>query len=357
MKKITSILLVILILVSILASCGGNNETTTTEIPTTEAPTTEIPTIEMPTTEIPTTEVPTTEAPTTEAPTTETPTTETPTTDNNNNDNVENPWDSICITGTSLTSSDSRFNYKNIIDTTKTSFDDSDNVPSKVTININGEDIMLDYVDSYYYLERGVFINRYYKKISEASGYYVHLYEDGTIYFISESEGFASIEIPENATSEVVLSYAKEFLSQFTDLSQCNRVEHKKNIDSEKYTFKFYREVDGYITEKAEIDISAEGKVSFIRITKIQDKITSLNVDKEKTEELLIKKIKDTYTTDFVEFISCEINKENIHAYIINDKIYFWYYCNVKYKFRDGSEEFTTERSFLVPYELVKAEE
>ena len=80
MKKLMSILLVLLMLTSVLASCGGNDETTTTEVPTTETPTTEIPTTEAPTTEAPTTEAPTTEAPTTEAPTTEAPTTEAPTT-------------------------------------------------------------------------------------------------------------------------------------------------------------------------------------------------------------------------------------------------------------------------------------
>ena len=70
MKKLTAILLAILMLIPLIVSCGGNDETTTTEIPTTEAPTTEAPTTEAPTTEIPTTEAPTTEAPTTEAPTT-----------------------------------------------------------------------------------------------------------------------------------------------------------------------------------------------------------------------------------------------------------------------------------------------
>ena len=81
MKKIMALLLAILMLIPIIASCGGNDETTTTEIPTTEAPTTEAPTTEAPTTEIPTTEAPTTETPTTEAPTTEAPTTEAPTTE------------------------------------------------------------------------------------------------------------------------------------------------------------------------------------------------------------------------------------------------------------------------------------
>ena len=75
MKKLTAILLAILMLIPLIASCGGNDETTTTEAPTTETPTTEAPTTETPTTEAPTTEAPTTEAPTTEIPTTEAPTT------------------------------------------------------------------------------------------------------------------------------------------------------------------------------------------------------------------------------------------------------------------------------------------
>ena len=50
MKKLMAILLVILMLVSLFASCGGNDETITTETPTTEAPTTEAPTTEAPST-------------------------------------------------------------------------------------------------------------------------------------------------------------------------------------------------------------------------------------------------------------------------------------------------------------------
>ena len=60
MKKLTSILLAVLMLASLFVSCGGNDGTTTTEAPTTEAPTTEAPTTEAPTTEVPTTETPTT---------------------------------------------------------------------------------------------------------------------------------------------------------------------------------------------------------------------------------------------------------------------------------------------------------
>ena len=65
MKKLMTVLLMVLMLISVFASCGGNDETTTTEAPTTEAPTTEAPTTEQPTTEAPTTEAPTTETPTT----------------------------------------------------------------------------------------------------------------------------------------------------------------------------------------------------------------------------------------------------------------------------------------------------
>ncbi len=65
MKKLTAILLVILMLIPLIVSCGGSDETTTTEILTTETPSTEMPTTEAPTTETPTTEAPTTEIPTT----------------------------------------------------------------------------------------------------------------------------------------------------------------------------------------------------------------------------------------------------------------------------------------------------
>ena len=91
-------------------------------------------------------------------------------------------------------------------------------------------------------------------------------------------------------------------------------------------------------------------------IEKTQNEITSLNVYKQRAEELLFKRIKDTYTTDFVTFISCEIDKEYILVHIINDKIYLRYYCNVKYKFKDKPSEYTATPTFLVPYELVKAE-
>ena len=54
MKKITALLILTMLLVSLIAGCNDNN-TTTTETPTTEAPTTEAPTTETPTTEAPTT--------------------------------------------------------------------------------------------------------------------------------------------------------------------------------------------------------------------------------------------------------------------------------------------------------------
>jgi len=361
MKNLTAILLAVLMLITLIASCGGNDATTTTEIPTTEAPTTEsltteAPTTETPTTETPTTEAPTTEAPTTEAPTTEAPTTEVPTTDNNDNiNNVENPWDPI-LHVKEFGPVDSRFNYKNILDKDTKYFDNSDNVDSKVTININNKDITLYYEESYYDKMLGSFINRYKKKMDGESNYSVRLYEDGTIKMLSKSDGLTSIEIPENATSEEILPFAKEFLSQYTELSQYNSTEYEVS-DLGDHTFNFYSMVNGYITGKADIYISAEGKITRVMIEKIQNEITSLNVDKEKIYELLIKRIKDIYTTKSVEFISCEINKEYTRAYIINDKIYLYYYSDVKYKFKGESTENTATPTFLVPYELVKAEE
>ena len=343
MKKLTAILLATLMLVSIFASCGGNDETTTTEIPTTEAPTTEAPTTETPTTETPTTEAPTTEAPTTEASTTN---------NNDNIDNVENPWDSILIDSYY---NNPRFNCKNTFDSSLKYFDNSDNVSPQVTINVNGENIIFDHDESRYDKMTGVITNEY-KKEMDGGYYYLWLYKDGTVKLLSKGDGLASIEIPKNASSEEVLPFAKEFLSQFTDLSQYNNTEYK--IDGlGDYTFKFYRVVNGYITGWAEIEISAEGKITRIFIEKIQDEITSLNVNWQRVEEFLYIRIKDIFTTDFVEFISCDKNRKfPPRAYIINDQIYLYYTYDVEYKFKDESGEHYLKPIFLVPYELVKAE-
>ena len=92
MKKLMSILLVVLMLIPLIASCGGNDVTTTTEMPTTETPTTEAPTTEAPTTEAPTTEAPTTEAPTTEAPTTEAPSTIAPNAPWSSKTDIRDTW-------------------------------------------------------------------------------------------------------------------------------------------------------------------------------------------------------------------------------------------------------------------------
>ena len=56
MKKLTAILLSILMLISVFASCDGDDKTTTTETPTTVATTTEAPTIAESTTDAPSVE-------------------------------------------------------------------------------------------------------------------------------------------------------------------------------------------------------------------------------------------------------------------------------------------------------------
>lgn len=74
--KLFAMLLALVTIVSLFASCGG--DTTVTEAPETEAPATEAPETEAPETEAPATEAPETEAPETEAPATEAPETEAP---------------------------------------------------------------------------------------------------------------------------------------------------------------------------------------------------------------------------------------------------------------------------------------
>lgn len=84
--KLFAVLLALVTIVSLCASCGGETVTeapevtdpVVTDVPETEAPETEAPETEAPATEAPETEVPETEAPETEAPETEAPETEAP---------------------------------------------------------------------------------------------------------------------------------------------------------------------------------------------------------------------------------------------------------------------------------------
>ena len=337
MKKLTAILLAVLMLVSALASCGGNNETTTTAS-TTETTTTTTTTI------------------------TTTTTTENSSTDNNDNsDNEENPldsinwdsinWDSIIQSKVSVGFYDSYFNMKNVLYTDYIYLDKSDKVPSKAKININGENITLDYYESYYDINKGSVITCYEKRIEGGSTYKARFYEDGTIQWLSYYPGFP-IEIPENPTQEDIHA-VKEFLSQYTDISQYNWCEFTDNT-----TLVLANMVNGYITDYIQVSVSSQDrKINSIIINKLPIEITSLNVDKEKADELAIQAGKDTFTVPLAEIIYFDIS-DLLFAKIFNDKIYLLYDCDVivKHEFFGVPLETRHGVNILIPYELVKIE-
>ena len=353
MKKIIAILLSILMIVSLFASCGGNNETTTTEIPTTEAPTTEAPTTEAPTTEAPTTEEPTTEAPTTEAPTTEVPPDDS-ITDNNKE------WESIISLNNGRSNSSlnegKTFNNRSVVS------EENEKAPSKVTVNVNGENIEFDYEYTVYYPLKEFSINCYKGIKNDGKNVYLDLYEDGTVYNITgllysnDTGGLASTEVTDTTTSEDLIPFAKEFLGNYIDISQYEHIKHEREPASGWYIYLFYNEVNGYIIDNVSIKISDKGEVANFYIEKNNNKFTSLNVDKEKAEGLIKQRIKDMYTTDSVKLISYEIDKTNLHVYTIKDIIFLYYECTVTYEQTSNSMELVSLEKLLVPYELVKAE-
>ena len=125
MKKLIAILLAVLMIVSALVSCGGNDETTTTETTTTEPPTPEPPAE-----------------------------------DNNDNNDTEEVYGNAILYIKRL-SGPIALNYKNVFEATSEYFDNSHKVSSKVTININGENITLDYDESFYDIMKGYLVNKY----------------------------------------------------------------------------------------------------------------------------------------------------------------------------------------------------
>ena len=338
MKKLISIILLVLMIIPIAVSCASDDATTTV----TTAP-------------ITTTKSPDDATTVTTAPITTTKSPDEGITDISKKD----PLDRIYEIGSSYFNSNSEkaFNHKNIISSTMHQTFDA-NVQQKKQVIIHRQKRELNYKNTVYYPDYNITLYQY--LVDENSDNAVLIDKDGAVTTILYD--FAKVNVLKNATPEEVLPFAKEILGEYTDISKYNFIntpaDDSKNINGfGAYDFVFYNLIDGYQIEAARISIKDDGTVFGLSIINSGSNILTLNIDKALENEMIELKTRDIYTTNTTEYISYKID-ERFHPTVINrnDGIYVKYAVSTQYKNTvTGAEKNSWLLYILIPLDLITA--
>lgn len=317
MKKITSILLSVLVILSMLVSCNTSNISTTTEGNITT--TTENKELNLPA-----------------------------------NPTDEDYLQVIYEVDSSYYGSENNYNHKNLVSQTVLKSVDK-NAPETKKVMLNNVEYEMQYSYTYYH---SLYAHTYYCYTYGKDNSRVMLTKDGEIReLIGE---FDTIDIGYRATPEEVLPKLKEKLKEYVDISKYNNVKMPNDhSDNEygfgSYDFKFYNSVDGYMTDLISVYVKDDGAVYALRIYDWDKKFTSLNIDKNLEDKMLELKFKDIYTTDTTEYISYKIDERFTPQIIIREGVtYVCYTGSARLLVKStGTERNSYVTAILIPLELI----
>ena len=313
MKKLMSILLAVLILVSIFVSCNGDDSTTTDYVTTTEAP-------------------------------------------NTNNIPIISDEDSryylslICETDSG---SEGSLNHKNIINTNTVTYID-ENVPSKKSIKISSVEKELAYKSTLYYPLYDMTLHGYGEDDEK-----VLLDESGSIAFILH--GFTFLDIDKRAKPEEILPQLKNVLKEYIDITQYKNImmpNDRSYVEGgfDSYHFLFYKTVDGYMTDWITAFVKDDGGVYAFRIVNKKCNIASLNIDKDLEAALIELKFKDMCTTENTEYVSYKLEDMGYPPEVvaIEGTVYIKYSGSAEYLIKNEDIKMRTYlQDILIPVELI----
>ena len=311
MKKITAIIIAILILISAFVSCTGDDITTTADFDNT------------------------------------TTTTEQDISNNANGNTSSGEVDYLDLIY-ETDCSGSYFTHKNIIMYTSAIVID-ENAKPRVKVKINGVEEELHYVKSFYSPIGEHTIHRYFVNGEEDK--IVDLGNNGRIIAISYQ--FATLNVRKYSTPEKIMEALKKVMEDYVDFSEYEYTIMPEQITWEN-TYEFYNMIDGCITESLVVEVDINGNVKrFRKYYNHEYDIPDFDIDEELVDELLELKFRDTYTTFNAEYKSYE-KMFTPSVRMFNGELCVEYTTSVTYCFRSTGEEFRTYVMYiLIPLELI----
>ena len=123
------------------------------------------------------------------------------------------------------------------------------------------------------------------------------------------------------------------------------------------YSYLFYNETNGYMTDYVMVSVSQKGNVLGLKINDLPTHDFEVDIDSEKEKNAIELKIKDIFNTDKTKYVSYKMEFEP-RITVYNGQVYVEYYVSARFIRKDRAKAEETEmssflNSILIPLDMI----
>ncbi len=247
-------------------------------------------------------------------------------------------------------------NHKNAISDSPVKQKNED-VQTNIKIKINEEEMSLVYDTTYFYPVGAKRVHLYLIDGDEEKK--VLIDESGNINSLLYS--FAHLDISPFDSPEDVWKLLKPELSKYVNLANYASMkmpnESQNDYGFSMYSYLFYNETNGYMTDYVMVSVSQKGNVLGLKINDLPTHDFEVDIDSEKEKNAIELKIKDIFNTDKTKYVSYKMEFEP-RITVYNGQVYVEYYVSARFIRKDRAKAEETEmssflNSILIPLDMI----
>ena len=220
------------------------------------------------------------------------------------------------------------------------------------SLDVNNTTLTIKYQETLYYPVSDKRVHKYFVDNDEKKT--VLIDENGKINALLYT--YTTINISKNASTDEVIEPLKAELSKVLDISFYKNVQTSSVPYSDSafglYSYVFYNEKNGYMTDYLKVSVSDDGGVFGLSINNLPESDFNVNISKEKEDEAIQAKMKDIYNTDKTEYKTYKsIFDPCIVVY--EDQLYVQYFVSATYTHSEHGETNSFINTILIPLDLI----